>query len=149
MRNLKGSLAGVSILGMDTSPIIYFIEAHPRYDDLVTQVFEWIHAGSLLGVTSVIGLAEVLALPLRQGDAVLQKQYRDLLLQSEHFQTIAIDAGLAERAADLRARYQLRTPDALQIAAALHSGCQAFLTNDGGLKRVTDLDILVLDELEL
>jgi len=51
--------------------------------------------------------------------------------------------------AELRARHNLRTPDALQIAAALVTGCQAFLTNDGSLKRVTDLSVLVLDELSL
>lgn len=43
----------------------------------------------------------------------------------------------------------LRTPDALQIAAALVAGCEAFLTNDAGLKRVTELRVLVLDELEM
>ncbi len=39
------------------------------------------------------------------------------------------------------------TPDALQIAAALHRGCQAFLTNDITLKRVTNVQVLILDEL--
>jgi predicted nucleic acid-binding protein len=49
----------------------------------------------------------------------------------------------------LRARYNLRTPDALQISAALETSCQAFLTNDTQLKRVTELRMLILDELEL
>lgn len=60
-----------------------------------------------------------------------------------------VDAAIAERAAALRARYTLRTPDALQIATALHAGCQGFLTNDTALRRVTDLRVLVLHELEL
>ena len=62
---------------------------------------------------------------------------------------IALDARMAEIAADLRARYRLRTPDALQIAAALVTGCEAFLTNDAALRRVTDLQVLVLDELAI
>jgi len=48
---------------------------------------------------------------------------------------------------DLRARYSLRTPDALQLAAALSVGCEAFLTNDHDLERVTDLRVRVLDNL--
>jgi hypothetical protein len=44
---------------------------------------------------------------------------------------------VAERAAELRARYNLRTPDALQVATALVRRCEAFLTNDARLKRVT------------
>ncbi|MBK9715381.1 MAG: PIN domain-containing protein [Kouleothrix sp.] len=60
-----------------------------------------------------------------------------------------IDAVVADQAAELRASYGLRTPDALQIAAALAAGCTAFLTNDARLQRVTELRVLVLDELEL
>ena len=60
------------------------------------------------------------------------------------------DATIAEVAADLRARYNLRTPDALQAATALHSGCEAFLTNnDKHFRRATDLQVLILNELEL
>jgi predicted nucleic acid-binding protein len=50
--------------------------------------------------------------------------------------------------AELRARDQLRTPDALQVASALGAGCEAFLTNDLALRRVTELHVLVLGELE-
>jgi predicted nucleic acid-binding protein len=54
---------------------------------------------------------------------------------------------IAEQSADLRARYNLRTPDALQIAATLSVGCQAFLTNDKKLSNVTELQVIVLDDL--
>ncbi len=128
--------------------LIHLIEAYPAYDALVTEVFQRIGNGTLTGYTSAISLTEVLALPMRLGNASLQQEYRDLLLHSNHFSTVWIDFGIAESAAELRARYNLRTPDALQIAAALSVGCEAFLTNDVTLKRVTDLRILVLDGLE-
>ena len=54
---------------------------------------------------------------------------------------------LAIQAAQIRARYNLQLPDAFQIAVALAANCQAFLTNDVILKRVTELQVLVLDEL--
>jgi hypothetical protein len=38
---------------------------------------------------------------------------------------------------------------ALQVATAIAAGCDAFLTNDAGLKRVTEIIILMLDEREL
>jgi len=96
----------------------------------------------------VITLTEVLVHPLRQGNPRLSDEYRSLLLTSGDFQTLPIDAAMAEQGADLRARYGLRTPDALQIATALAAGCTALLTNDARLQRVTDLRVLVLDELE-
>ncbi|MEP7294186.1 MAG: PIN domain-containing protein [Chloroflexota bacterium] len=60
-----------------------------------------------------------------------------------------INTAIASRAAQLRAQYNLKTPDALQAAAALEMGCNAFLTNDAGLKRVSGISVLMIDELEL
>jgi predicted nucleic acid-binding protein len=62
---------------------------------------------------------------------------------------LPIDAVVADMAASLRAKYSLRTPDALQVGTAIVNRCEALLTNDNGLKRVSELSILVLDELEL
>ncbi len=42
------------------------------------------------------------------------------------------------------ALYQLT----IQIAVAILSGCDAFLTNDLALKRVTEINAIVLDEME-
>jgi predicted nucleic acid-binding protein len=44
-------------------------------------------------------------------------------------------------------RYNLQLPDAVQVATDLTAGCEAFLTNDRALKRVTKLRILVVGEL--
>jgi predicted nucleic acid-binding protein len=41
---------------------------------------------------------------------------------------------VSQKAADIRVRYGLKLPDALQIASALVAGCDAFLTNDAGQK---------------
>ena len=149
MTKLDDALQGVQRLGVDTAPVIYFIEANPRYDALVTEIFQRISSGVLDGLCSVITLTEVLVQPLRHGDHKVARDYTDLLLHSRHFATVSIDSAIATTAGDLRARYNLRTPDALQIAAALENGCQAFLTNDITHRRVTEIRILVLDELEL
>lgn len=146
---LDDALAGVSHLGFDTVPIIYFAEANPRYATLAIQIFQRVANGSLTGITSVITFTEVLVQPIRRSDADLSHKYSNLLLNSANFETVAIDTAMAKRAAWLRARYNLRTPDALQLAVALESGCQAFLTNDILLKRVTELRVLVLDELSV
>ncbi|HTG15538.1 MAG TPA: PIN domain-containing protein [Blastocatellia bacterium] len=71
------------------------------------------------------------------------------LINAANFQTLPIDIKTATSAADLRARYNLRTPDALRVATALAAGCDAFLTNDSDMQRVSELRVLVLDQLEL
>lgn len=134
-------------LGFDTAPIIYFVEANQKYDALVSQIFQRIANGLLTGITSVITFTEVLVQPIRRSDVELSHKYSNLLLNSANFETVGIDTVMAKRAASLRAQYNLRTPDALQLAAALESGCQVFLTNDVQLKRVTELRVLILDDL--
>ena len=149
MKKLDDALSGVTLLGFGTSPIIYFVEAHPQYDALVTEIFQRITDGKLEGRTSAISLSEVLVHPLRRGDNKLAEQYRDLLLHSDNFGLVSVDPRIAEQAAELRARHNFRTPDALQIAAALSAGCEVLVTNDVALKRVTEIRVLVLGDLEV
>jgi predicted nucleic acid-binding protein len=148
LTTLDAALTGVTALGFDTAPLIYFIERHPAYLDVLRAVFRSVDSGIIAGYSSVITLTEVLTKPSEVGNTRLIREYRALLLDSRNFTLIAIDAAVAARAADVRARYRLRTPDALQIAAALHVGCDALLTNDRTLRRVTDLRVLILADLE-
>ena len=146
---LDDALQGVSRLAFDTAPIIYFVEANPTYDTLVTNIFNRVAAGDLEGWTSVISLSEVLVQPIVSGRKDLQEQYRELLLNSANFHTLPITADVSETAARLRGTYGLRLPDAIQIAFAMNVGCEAIICNDRNMQRVTELKILILDELEL
>ncbi len=145
---LETIFENITRLCFDTAPIIYFVEANPQYDAVITEIFQFIVDKRLVGITSVITLTEVLVHPIRVNATHLQTQYRNLLMNSENFELAPIDSNTATIAASLRARHNIRTPDALQIAAALSAGCQAFLTNDHALRRVTDLRVIVLDDLQ-
>jgi predicted nucleic acid-binding protein len=77
----------------------------------------------------------------------LAEEYRSILLQSPALTAIPLDEGIAEEAAGLRARHNLRTPDAIQIATAIRSGASWFLTNDADLANVSEIPVLVLKQL--
>lgn len=149
MIKINNALSKINNLAFDTAPIIYFIEANPLYDVLVTNIFDRVSRGEILGFTSVLTLTEVLIHPLRKKDSNLHQAYRTLLTKSSYFIVKIITAEIAERAAELRAKYNLRTPDALQVATAIDVGCDAFLINDNGLKKVIEINVLILDDLEL
>jgi len=136
------------IVGLDTTPLIYFIEESPRYIDLVRPFFEALDRGEFTVVTSVVTLLEVLVHPLRHGDDKLATQYREILLSAAGLRTVTLSAELAEKASRMRAEYGLRTPDAVQLATACHEGAVFFLTNDTRLPSVPGLTTLVLDELK-
>lgn len=149
MTSRDAALAGVTRLGLDTAPVVYLVETHPRYGPLVEEVFGRLAGGQFRAVTSPITLAEVLVLPLQRRDVRLQRAYQDVLLRNRYLDLLPIDEVVSARAAQLRADYRLRLSDALQLALALQAGCEAFLTNDLMLRRVTELRMLVLDELEV
>jgi predicted nucleic acid-binding protein len=146
---IQDALNGVGTLGIETAPFIYFVERHPTYVDRMRAIFQQVNNGLPQVITSVITLTEVLIMPLQTGHARYEQEYRDMLLNTAHITTLPVSIAIADRAAFLRAHYRLRTPDALHVATALVSQCDAFLTNDRDLKRIQEIPILVLDELTL
>lgn len=60
---------------------------------------------------------------------------------------LPITNDLLRQAASLRAQFNLKTPDAIQAASGLSSGCVQFITNDSIFRRVPGLNVVVLHEL--
>jgi predicted nucleic acid-binding protein len=135
------------VVGLDSAPLIYFIEENPTYLEMTDAFFEAMVRGEFRVVTSVVTLLEVLVYPLRQGNRILAQQYRDILFNEEGLTTIEVSPAIAEIAAQLRATYNLRTPDAIQMATAIRQGASFFLTNDSRLPSLPGLEVLVLEEL--
>ena len=136
---------GAGPVGLDTAVFIYYMEEHPQYIGVLDPFFEAVAAGRIPVVTSSLTLLEVLVVPLRVGDAALAAKYEAILTRSHGVQLIEIDRGQLRSAAQLRAAHgALRTPDALQLAAALHTGCSVFVTNDRDLPRMPGLRTLQL-----
>lgn len=136
-----------SVVGVDTAPFIYYVEAHPIYLPRIDPFFTALDHGVMNVVTSIVTLIETTIQPIRRGDASLLLRYEDLLLDTAHIDTIDLNAPIAQEAARLRAAYNLRTPDAIQVATALNAGAVAFLTNDVRLGVVPDISVVVLDTL--
>ena len=133
-------------VGLDTAPLIYFIEENPAYIETVRFFFEAMDRGDFLVVTSAVTLLEVLVHPLRSNNKELATEYRDILLNSK-LKILEVSSSIAEQAAQLRADYNIRTPDAIQISAALSAGASHFFTNDIRLPEIPSIQILSLDAL--
>jgi predicted nucleic acid-binding protein len=131
---------------IDTAPLIYFVEKHPIYLRVVKPVFSEIELGHIEAFTSTITLLEVLVHPFRTNNQELAEKYREILLASEHFTTFEILHQIAENASRLRAKYSLKTPDAIQIAGGVFYGADKFLTNDADLKKIQEIQVLVIDD---
>ncbi len=93
-------------------------------------------------------LAECIVHPYRLNDAKATQAFFDLIAGGNNTLFIPIEQNISTKSAELRARYNLSLPDAFQVAVALTANCDAFLTNDATLKRVTEFNVLVLDEIQ-
>jgi predicted nucleic acid-binding protein len=133
---------------LDTAPVIYFVEKHPEFAPKAREIFERLDDGKLTAVVSPVTLAECLVLPYKQKSPDVAKIFTDLLVNGEGVLFFPIDEVAADKAADLRARYNLTLTDALQLAVAIQADCDAFLTNDIALKRVIEIPVIVLSEAE-
>lgn len=135
------------VIGLDTAPLIYFIEQNPTYLEVVRAFFRAMDQGYLRVVTSTLTLTEVLVYPLRLGNRELAEQYQNILFAQENLTTFSVSPEVAELAAQLRASWNLRTPDAIQMATAIRGGAAFFFTNDMRLPTVPNLEIIVLDAI--
>lgn len=140
------SLRG-KIIGVDTAPIIYFIERHPLYIHIMHSFFQEVQKGEIAVVTSTMALLETLVMPFRHRNVDLADQYRRILLKTKGHRTFRLSPIIAEEAARLRAFYNISTPDSIQIATAIYGGASFFLTNDTNLPTLPDLKIIVLEDL--
>jgi len=113
----------------------------------VRPFFKAISNKELKVVTSIVTLLEVLVIPKRNDDAELAQRYRDFLLELDNVTTYLLSQSIAEEAARLRAFYSIRTPDAIQMATAIHAGAPFFLTNDARLPSLPNLKVLKLKEI--
>jgi predicted nucleic acid-binding protein len=132
---------------LDTAPLVYFLERDVRYWDIVAPIFQQIDSGSLMAVTSPVTLAECLVLPYRRNNSSLVQEFIDCVVDGDNTLFLPLTEEMACKAAELRARYNLSLSDAFQIATCLVSGCDSFLTNDRVLKRVEEVDVLILEEM--
>ena len=128
-----------AFLLIDSAPIIYFLEGHPKFGPYFKPLFDAHGAGQLRFAVTTITIAEVLSRPLQAADDALARRYRAIL---ESWQPIALDVDIAESAARLRASLRLKPADAVQAGSALVINAAVQVTHDGDFSRVGSLRII-------
>lgn len=132
---------------IDTAPFIYYIEEHDTYLPIIKPIFDKIDSFEIDAITSTITLIEVLVHPKKQNNQALERQYIEILTQNANLELVDITVEIAQIASDIRASYSIKVPDAIQLASGIINNCDSFLTNDKNLKKVKEINVIVLDEL--
>lgn len=147
VERLRRFLRRHSRIGLDTSVFIYQLEGNTRYLALTDSVFSWVERTGHEAVTSTITMTELLVPSYRSDDEHKVDAFYGLLSTYPNLQWIVPDLETADLAAKLRAKYRLRTPDALQAATALRAQATGLVTNDPIFARIGELETAILDQL--
>ena len=116
---------------LDTCVVIYRVEEPPEFLPLI-QVAIARYPSGVFCVSPLVYL-ECLVGALRSSQVDLVERYKAFL---DACVCLEMSMAVYRLAADLRAEYGLKTPDALHLATAKYHNCEVFLTNDDRLKRV-------------
>ena len=141
-------MTGYEKVFLDTAPLIYFLDDDANFGQKAKDVFEEILSNGKSIVSSAITCHEYLVFPYRTHN----QEKIDVFFEFTGFcgiELIPISANIANKAAKIRAEYRdFKAMDSLQLAAAIESGCDVFLTNDKQLKQCSLIKCITLEEWE-
>jgi len=146
---LASALAGHRLVVLDTSVWIYHFEGSAAYGRAADSVLEAVTEGKIEAVASELVLLELLVAPLKTGAQDVADEIELTLLHFPNLQLAPVTRAVLVRAAEIRARYGLRTPDAIMLATAVESGATLAVTNDNAWQKMKEIDVLLVRDLRV
>lgn len=131
-------------VGFDTNLFIYALEGNTDFPEAI-ELFKKIPRTNTLFYASVLALLEV-SVPLYKADKVsLIADYLNFVSVQKRIIVVDTNKDIALRAAELRAKYNLKTPNAIHLATAIVSGCKVFVTADRGFdKKINEIKVEII-----
>lgn len=133
-----------NIIALDSMIFIYHFEKSRHFFARTQRIFRDIEKGKNIGLASVITLLEILTLPKKEKNHFLVKEYLETLKNFPNLRFVEVDWQIADLASSLRAKYNLTSPDAIQIATALANNADYFVTADKVFKKVKEIKVKLL-----
>lgn len=109
---------------LDSCILIYALEDSGPRGDAVRRALAAVDSPV---ASSPLALQECLVGPLRDRNVEVRDRYLALF---DRIEIVDLDVAVFVRAAELRADFKLKTPDAVHLAAAQLSECTELWTND-------------------
>lgn len=125
---------------LDSTPIIYLIEQRQPF---ASSVRSKLAVGGIVHITSELARLECRVKPIHDGNQILPKDFDDYF-DSTIAEIVPLTRDVVDKATEIRAQFNFKTPDSLHLAAAVVSKCDVFLTNDQRLNRFTGITIEIV-----
>jgi predicted nucleic acid-binding protein len=133
---------------IDSSILIYTVEVDLKFWKILEVLWRKFAEGEISLISSELIITEVLVKPLKSQNQQSIDSYNKLLFDSG-IELIPITRSLLIAATNLRAKHNLKTPDAIHAATSIENNCNRFLTNDKGFNNIPRLPTLILSQIEL
>ncbi len=143
---LRGRLDGASLVHLDARVVALHLLAAPPYAPLTRLVFAGLRDGSIRGQTSAVALYQLLAEVYRRGEPEKAGAVARILEVHGGLTLVPVDSEVAVQAAQVRAQLGGRPERAIQIATALVSGAEIYLTEGSGLRRIVGMRVVNLED---
>ncbi len=143
---LRGRLDEASLVHLDARVVALHLLAAPRYAPLTRLVFAGLRVGSIRGQSSAVALYLLLAEVYRRGEPDKAAAVARILEVHGGLTLVPVDSEVAVQAAQVRAQLGGRPERAMQIATALVSGAEIYLTEGSGLRRIVGMSVINLEE---
>ena len=142
---LEEHLAGAGLIHVDARVFaLHLTGTGPTEQTDIT--FSGIASGRIKAQTSSLTLYQVLAEVYRQGKLGLARDVARHMRLYPRLGIVAASAEIAIQAAEVRARLGGRPERARQIATALVSGAEVYLTSGSGLRRIAGMRVLNVED---
>ncbi len=133
-------------VAIDTNIFIYAIEDQTVLGRKARQVLDQVKLQKIEAFTSVLTIEEIMVKVFKEGGEAKIPLYLEYISGAGLITIREITKTVALQAAKLRAKYNLRTPDALQLATAIVCKVDTFITADKHFpKNIIEIRIEVLD----
>lgn len=139
-------LESAALVHVDARVLARHVLGDERYVGLTRLLFRGLEGGEVGAQTSAVSLYQLLAEPYRRRREDDARSAADYLTALRGLDVVPVGAGVARRAAQVRARLGGRPERALQIATALEGDADVFLAQGSGLRRIAGTAVVDLDD---
>lgn len=133
-------------IGLDSNIFIYYLDRNSQVYSQADNLISRLTSGNFKVITSVLTLIEILSYKI---PPKLIKQAEKDFSEIPNITLSDVTSEIGKTAARIRRERGLKLVDAVQLATAVVSNCEVFITNDFRLKRFKEVKVLLLQEIKV
>ena len=119
---------------LDSNVVITILEHTAPLNRAQRLFIDALETGQVTAISSHLTLAECLVKPMRESNKQAIEAVLQFLEHQEHIELLQVSRDILVKAAEIRAVSGTKLPDAIHLASAVAAGCDAFLSDDKGIR---------------